>query len=78
MKIQQKVGTHEVAFSSLYCGDTFRSTESNSNIIWMKTEYIEVDEDDGYNAVDISDGTMAGFEDYEKVIPVTVTAVVED
>ena len=78
MKIQQKVGTREVLFSSLSCGDTFRAVGSNPDVIWMKTEYIEVDEDDGYNAVDISDGTMMGFEDYERVIPVTVTAVVEN
>lgn len=78
MKIQQKVGTREVSFSSLVGGDTFRSAESNPDIIWMKTDYIELDEDDGFNAVDLSDGEMAGFEDYEKVIPVTVNAVVED
>lgn len=78
MKIQQNVGTREVSFSSLVGGDTFRAVESDPDIIWMKTEYIEVDEDNGYNAVDISDGTMVGFEDYEKVIPVTVNAVVED
>jgi len=78
MKIQQKVGTREVFFSSLVCGDTFRMAEGNPETIWMKTDYIEVDEDDGFNAVDISDGEMTGFSDYEKVIPVTVTAVVED
>ena len=78
MKIQQKVGTREVSFSSLYCGDTFRSAESNSNIIWMKTEYIEVDEDDGYNAVDLSNGDMAWFDNFETVIPVTINATVEN
>lgn len=78
MKIQQKVGTREVSFSSLVCGDTFRAVESNPDIVWMKTDYIEVDEDDGYNAVDLSDGEMAWFEDFEKVIPVTINAVVED
>ena len=78
MKIQQKVGAREVTFSSLMCGDTFRATEGNPDAIWMKTEYIEVDEDDGYNAVDLSDGEMTWFEDFEKVIPVTVNAVVED
>ena len=78
MKIQQKVGTREVSFSSLVGGDTFRAVESNPDIIWMKTDYIEVDEDDGYNAVDLSDGEMAWFEDFEKVIPVTINAVVED
>ena len=78
MKIQQKVGTREVSFSSLAGGDTFRAVESNPDVIWMKTEYIEVDEDDGYNAVDLSDGEMAWFEDFEKVTPVTVKATVED
>lgn len=78
MKIQQKVGTREVPFSSLVSGDTFRSAEANHDIIWMKTDYIEIDEDDGFNAVDLSDGSMAGFEKYEKVIPVTVNAVVEN
>ena len=78
MKIQQKVGTREVSFSSLVGGDTFRAVESNPDIIWMKTDYIEVDEDDGYNTVDLSDGEMTWFEDFEKVIPVTINAVVED
>lgn len=78
MKIQQKVGTREVLFSSLGGGDTFRAVESNPDVIWMKTDYIEVDEDDGYNAVDLSDGEMTWFEDFEKVIPVTVNAVIED
>lgn len=82
MKIQQKVGTREVSFSSLVGGDTFRAVESNPDVIWMKTDYIEVDEDDdeddGYNAVDLSDGEMTWFEDFEKVIPVTVNAVIED
>lgn len=78
MKIQQKVGTREISFSSLVSGDTFRSAETNHDIIWMKTDYIEIDEDDGFNAVNLSDGSMAGFEKYEKVIPVTVNAVVEN
>ena len=78
MKIQQKVGTREVPFSSLVGGDTFRAVEGNPDIIWMKTDYIEIDEDDGFNAVDLSDGSMAGFEDFEKVFPVTINAVVED
>lgn len=78
MKIQQKVGAREVFFSSLVGGDTFRMAESNSETIWMKTDYIEIDEDDGFNAVDLSDGEMTGFSDYEKVIPVTINAVAED
>lgn len=78
MKIQQKIGTREVPFSSLVSGDTFRAVESNPDVIWMKTDYIEIDEDDGFNAVDLADGSMAGFEKYEKVIPVAVKAVVED
>ena len=78
MKIQQKVGTREVSFSSLVDGDTFRAVESNPDVIWMKTEYIETDEDDGYNAVDLADGEMSWFDDFEKVIPVTVNAAVED
>ena len=78
MKIQQKVGTREVSFSSLVGGDTFRAVESNPDVIWMKTDYIEIDENEGYNAVDLSDGDMTWFEDFEKVIPVTVNVVVED
>ena len=78
MKIQQKVNTREVSFSSLVSGDTFRAVETNPDVIWMKTDYIEVDEDDGYNAVDLSDGEMVQFEDFEKVIPVTIKATVED
>jgi len=79
MKIQQKVGAREFTFSSLVGGDTFRAVESDPNVIWMKTKHIEVGEDDdGYNAVDLSDGDMAWFDSFERVIPVTVTAVVED
>ena len=80
MKIQQKVGTREVSFSSLTRGDTFRAVEGNPDVIWMKTEYIEVgeDDDDGYNAVDLSDGGMGWFDSFERVIPVTINAVVED
>lgn len=79
MKIQQKFGTREVLFSSLGGGDTFRAVESDPDVIWMKTEYIEVGEDDdGYNAVDLSDGGMGWFDNFEKVIPVTINAVVED
>lgn len=78
MKIQQKKVTCEVSFSSLVGGDTFRAVESNPDVIWMKTEYIETDEDDGYNVVDLADGEMSWFDDFEKVIPVTVNAVVED
>ena len=78
MKIQRKIDLYEVPFSSLSCGDTFRSVRDNPDIIWMKTDYIEIDEDDGFNAVDLSDGSMAGFEDFEKVFPVTINAVVED
>ena len=79
MKIQQKVGVREFTFSSLVGGDTFRAVESDPNVIWMKTKDIEFGEDyDGYNAVDLSDGDMAWFDSFEVVIPVTVTAVVED
>ena len=77
MKIQQKVDTRAVSFSSLVGGDTFRAVESNPDIIWMKTDYIELDGDDGFNAVDLSDGDMAQFEDFEKVIPVIIKAAVE-
>ena len=78
MKIQQKIGTREVSFSFLNGGDTFRSAECDSDVIWMKTEYIETDEEDGYNAVDLSNGEMTLFDDFEKVIPVTISASVED
>lgn len=78
MKIQQKVDTREVSFSSLKCGDAFRAVEDNPDIIWVKTEYIEFDEDDDYNAVDISNGIMGYFTYIEKVIPVTINAVIEE
>ena len=77
MKIQQKVGTHAVDFFSLERGDTFRAVESSPDVIWMKTECID-NHYDSYNAVDLSDGEMACFEDTEKVIPVTINAVVEE
>lgn len=44
----------------------------------MKTDYIELDEDDGLNAVDLFNGTMECFVNSEKVIPVTIKATVED
>ena len=78
MKIQQKVCTHAVDFFSLERGDTFRAVKSNPGVIWMKTDEIENNDYDSYNAVDLSDGEMAWFEDTEKVNPVTVTVVVED
>ena len=77
MKIQQKVRTHAVDFSSLKCGDTFRAVESSPDIIWMKTGRIGK-EYDIYNAVDLSDGEMAWFDDTEKVTPVTINAIVEE
>ena len=70
MKIQQKASPRKFTFSSLTCGDTFRAVESNLDIIWMKTCRIEVDEDDFYNAVDLSDGDMDTFRNDEEVIPV--------
>lgn len=81
MKIQQKVSTREVLFSSLGGGDTFRAVESDPDVIWMKTEYIKLGEEDvycGLNAVDISDRTLEYFENTEKVIPVTINAVIEE
>ena len=78
MKIQQKKVTRQVTFSSLNRGDIFRAIEGNSDTIWMKTEYIRVDEDDGYNAVDLSDGGMAWFDNIESVIPVKAVVVVEE
>ena len=76
MKIQQKVNARAVDFSSLERGDTFRAVEGSPDVIWMKTECIDVH--DSYNAVDLSDGEMTWFEDTEKVTPVTVNAVVEE
>lgn len=78
MKIQQKVRAHAVDFSSLECGDTFRAVESDPDVIWMKTDEIKTNDYDSYNAVDLSDGEMAWFEDTEKVTPVTINAVVEE
>ena len=43
----------------------------------MKTCCIVVDEDEVYNAVDLSDGDMDMFGNDEEVVPVTVTAVEE-
>lgn len=77
MKIQQKKTTNHVTFSSLARGDTFRAVESNPDVIWMKTCPIMDDNDDVYNAVNLSDGDMDTFENDEEVIPVTVTAVEE-
>lgn len=76
MKIQKKVNTREVSFSSLVGGDTFHTVE-DPDVFWMKTDYIELDEDDGFNAVDLFDGTMAYFVNSEKIIPVTIKATVE-
>lgn len=76
MKIKQK-GPLKITFSSLTCGDTFRAVESDPDVIWMKTTRIKVDENDVYNAVDLSDGDMDTFENDEEVVPVTITAVEE-
>jgi hypothetical protein len=77
MKIQQKKVTRQVTFSSLNYGGTFREVNSDPTILWMKTEFIEAD-DDVYNAVDLSDGQVAHFDTIENVIPVKATVVVEE
>ena len=77
MKIQQKKVTRQVTFSFLNRGDTFRAVNSDPTPLWMKTEPIEVDEDI-YNAVDLSGGEMAHFDNIESVIPVKATVVVEE
>lgn len=76
MKIQQKKVTRQVTFSFLSRGDTFRAVNSNPTPLWMKTEFIETD--DVYNAVDLSDGEMAHFDNIENVIPVKTTVIVEE
>lgn len=76
MKIQQKKVTRQVTFSSINYGDTFRAVNSDPTPLWMKTEFIEAD--DVYNAVDLSDGEMAHFDNIENVIPVKATVVVEE
>lgn len=77
MKIQQKKVTRQVTFSFLSRGDTFHAVISDPTPLWMKTEPIEVDEE-VYNAVDLSDGEMAHFDNIENVIPVKATVVVEE
>lgn len=77
MIIRQKQTPSVVSFSSLNKGETFHATESNPNIFWMKTEYLEMEDEDGYNAVDLDSGDMSCFDSYEKVIPVKVVAVEE-
>ena len=77
MKIKQKANPHKFTFSSLACGDTFRSAQSNPDVIWMKTSRIEVEEHGLYNAVNLSNGNMETFYKDEEVVPVTITAVEE-
>lgn len=77
MKIQQKKVTRQVTFSFLNRGDTFRAVDSDPTPLWMKTELIEI-EDEIYNAVDLSDGEMAHFDNVEGVIPVKAIVVVEE
>lgn len=76
MIIRQKQTPSVVSFSSLNKGDTFRATESDPNIFWMKTVYLDMGDED-YNAVDLDSGDMSCFDSYEKVIPVKVVAVEE-
>lgn len=77
MKIQQKKVTRQVTFSFLNYGDTFREVNSDPTILWMKTEFIEAD-DEVYNAVDLSGGEVAHFDTIENVIPVKAVVVVEE
>ena len=77
MKIQQKKVTRQVTFSFLNRGDVFRAVNSDPTPLWMKTEPIE-DNDEVYNAVDLSDGEMAHFDNIENVIPVKAIVVVEE
>lgn len=77
MIIQQKKVTHQVTFSFLNRGDTFRAIDSDPTPLWMKIMPVET-EDESYNAVDLSDGEMAYFENIESVIPVKAIVVVEE
>ena len=77
MKIQQKKVTRQVTFSFLSRGDSFRAVNSDPTPLWMKTEPFEVDEE-VYNAVDLSAGEMAHFDNLENVIPVKTTVIVEE
>lgn len=78
MIIRQKKTPSATPFSSLNKGEAFHAVESDPDIFWMKTEYFEIDDDDGYNAVDLDSGDMTFFDSYETVIPVKVVAVEED
>lgn len=78
MIIRQKQTPSVVPFSSLNKGETFHAAESDPSTFWMKTEYLETSDEDGYNAVDLDSGDMACFDSYETVIPVKVVAVEED
>lgn len=78
MIIRQKKTPSATPFSSLNKGETFHAAESDLNIFWMKTEYFEIDDDEGYNAVDLDSGDMTYFDSYETVIPVKLVAVEED
>lgn len=78
MIIRQKKNPSAVPFSSLKKGETFHATESDPDIFWMKTEYLETNDEDGYNAVDLDSGDMTYFDAYETVLPVKLVAVEED
>ena len=76
MKIKKKNEICKVDFHSLAEGDTFRGT--SYDIIWMKTEYIDISDDEGWNAVNLSNGEMGWFARSESVTPVKINAVIED
>ena len=78
MIIRQKKTPSITSFSSLNKGETFHAAESDPDIFWMKTEYFEIDDDEGYNAVDLDSGDMTFFDSYENVLPVKLVAVEED
>lgn len=78
MIIRQKQTPSAISFSSLKKGETFHAAESDPGIFWMKTDYLDMSDDEGYNAVDLDSGDMTYFDDYETVLPVKLVAVEED
>lgn len=76
MEIKRKSDICRTSFDSLAEGDTFRAT--SYDVIWMKTEYIETADDEGWNAVDLSNGEMGWFDKRDLVTPVKINAVIED
>lgn len=69
MKVIDKRGKNFVSFDSLKTGDTFIDANNYYSILYMKIVSIDCD-GYGFNAVNLSDGSLIGYKPDCHVVPV--------